>query len=114
MARSKKVAPPSPKAYWCEACEKIFSVDEIDTGNKLYECRDHGIFARDDSLNGNHQCPDCSRYGSSVGKIACPEVCGNREGLEELFEEPVQCEECDEIFKDDEALLQHVSDEHGE
>ncbi len=35
-------------------------------------------FTQDTSANGNHQCPDCNKFGSKVSDCGCPE-CGEGE-----------------------------------
>ncbi|MFO1500190.1 MAG: hypothetical protein U1G07_17675 [Verrucomicrobiota bacterium] len=63
--------------FQCEACGETFKTDE--EGVSLYECGSCDTrFTRETSLNGNHQCPDCNKFGTKVSDCGCPN-CGEGE-----------------------------------
>lgn len=65
----------------CPGCDHIWT-NEDDINEPLYECEEHGLFSRRQTEQGNHQCPECSKFGSKVADVSCPEEC--TEELESL------------------------------
>jgi len=47
--------------------------EEDDVHEPLYECADCGPFSR--RVTGNHQCPECNKFGSKISDYSCPEDC---------------------------------------
>lgn len=78
--------------YTCLNCEEVMDDSNVEEDNPLYECGSCGtVFSRFDSADGDsHRCPDCGKFGSKLGDIACPE-CGEGE-LEAVT--LLQCEVC--------------------
>ena len=97
MTTTKRSTPTITLAdghYWhCDECDAYSE----ETGGNLYECGECGtFFTRATSANDNHQCPDCSRFGSRTGEQGCVE-CG--EGAVEQLP-AAECLDCGEIVED--------------
>lgn len=58
--------PDTPEHWWTE---------EDDVHEPLYECEDHGVFSRRQTEQGNHQCPECNKFGAKISEYSCPEEC---------------------------------------
>ena len=82
------VAPPANEPveenqyrFICNACEEPFEDDR--DAVSLYECSEDGtLFTRETSACGNHQCPDCNKFGSKISNQGCP-LCNEGE-LQEI------------------------------
>lgn len=74
-AKKEKQVKPTPEAYKCDSCDHVASPDDVEESNPLYECTACGeIFTRERSMDGaSHKCPECSKFGTKKGEIACPE-----------------------------------------
>lgn len=106
------------KMWVCNACNEI-QEDEPEE-DAVYECSNCGNFKRSDTDNGNHQCPQCKKFGSKVtgsGPL-CPEC---EEGI--CVEQDIDV--CDEAGNgcdwhgnpgetDSDAYIKHFLEEHAE
>lgn len=64
-----KVLVQEVERFLCHECETAHE----EYGPPLYECSTCGEFTRDESLNDNHQCPTCAKFGSKVAEYTCPD-----------------------------------------
>jgi len=65
-------AETTPPPFRCDSCDNQFEDD--DDGVSLYECDECGTkFTRETSLNNNHQCADCNKFGRKVSDHGCPD-----------------------------------------
>lgn len=66
------------KGLYCQDCDMVFNLDDVDLDSPLYECNSCGtLFTRDGSFDGcSHRCPNCGKFGSKLGPTACPECEG--------------------------------------
>ena len=58
--------------FRCDSCDATFQ--DCDEAVTLYECNNCGTrFTQQTSPNGNHQCPDCDKFGAKISEHGCPE-----------------------------------------
>jgi len=86
------------QGYRCLGCEDLFSEDDVDVDDRLYECGECGsVFTLYNSADGDgNRCPECMRFSARVhdaSGIPCPN-CSEAE-LEEV--ELECCESCGDL-----------------
>ena len=76
----------------CQSCDFLFTDDSpADVKARFdpaYECGNCGnVFTKDDTENGDHKCPECSRFAAKCDPdeyLACEE-CGAAAQFEEVY-----------------------------
>jgi hypothetical protein len=60
------------EAYACNNCGE--TCEDLEEAVPLYGCDACGTsFTRENSANGNHQCPECNKFGRKISDHGCPE-----------------------------------------
>ena len=94
------------KIWKCGDCDAVFA-DENQGEGSVYECGNCGTRFTYGS-NDSNRCPDCGKFSAKQGDEGCPDC---QEGvLEET--DGYLCEECDEVFEDEEQYIEHMKESH--
>ena len=101
----------------CLDCDKLAREEDVEY-SRLYECGCGNMFTREDSPSGSSQCPQCNKFAARIDANAgtrqdvalCPD-CAMSE-MEEA--EGYSCDECDELFEDEEEAARHAGSHSDE